>query len=176
MAQPDSRWPEARVQPQARPCGIYDRSGTRTGFSPSISFFPSSYHSTSAPYPYTNHRHHIMSATAASLNSIPYLKIHTRVKDFVTHVRCIYCAWRHRHRHDTDNDTDNDTTQTSTRHRHRHDADNDTTQTSTRHRHRDDADIDTTQTSARHRQRQASTRHRQRHDVCVIFKIICKIP
>ena len=92
MAQADSRWPEARVQLQARSCGIYDSSGTRTGFSPSISFFPCLYHSTSAPYSCINHRHHIMSATAASLNSIHYLKTHTRVNGFVTHIRCLYCA------------------------------------------------------------------------------------
>ena len=54
MVQALSRRPaiaEARVQSQARPCGICGaRSGTGIRFSPSSSVFPCQYHSASATY------------------------------------------------------------------------------------------------------------------------------
>jgi hypothetical protein len=54
MTQVVSRWPvtaEGRVRSQASLCGIRGlQSGTRPGFSPSTSVFPSQCHSTHASY------------------------------------------------------------------------------------------------------------------------------
>jgi hypothetical protein len=73
MNQAVGGWTEARVQPQSRSCGIYGRSGTGTSVSRSISIFLYSYHSTSAPHSFINHRHR-MSATASVVKQCILLK------------------------------------------------------------------------------------------------------